>query len=237
MHHTGYHRSLGRFLIIMLSSLTPLYADQEPTLHYNLVQLNAYATMEVENDTQIAVMYAQKEGTDLKQLTDQINNLVTQAVATAKQRSEIKVSTLGYQTSPRYHQQQLIGWRVRQSIRLESEASDAMSSLIGSLQSKLALESISYTISAKKRQATEESLTAQAIDAFRRRAEQVTEQMGHSSYQLVELTLQTIDHSPRPYPMRANMMAIEGRASAPTLEGGSQTLRVEVNAKIELQLE
>ncbi|MCG8097870.1 MAG: hypothetical protein JAZ05_02140, partial [Candidatus Thiodiazotropha taylori] len=66
---------------------------------------------------------------------------------------------------------------------------------------------------------------------------QVTEQMGRSRYRLIEMNLQTIDHSPTPYPMRANMMAIEGRASAPTLEGGSQTLRVDANGKIELQLE
>lgn len=237
MRRKGYRQSLCRILFVMLTSLTPLYADQEPRLHYNLVQLNAYATMKVKNDTQIAVMYAQKEGSDLEQLTDQVNNLVAQAVATAKQRNEIKVSTLGYQTSPRYHQQQLIGWRVRQSIRLESEASHAMSGLLGNLQSKLALESITYTISEKERQAAEASLTAQAISAFRKRAELVSEQMGHASYRLVELTLQTIDHSPRPYPMRASMMAAEGRASAPALEGGSQTLRVEVNAKIELQLE
>ncbi|ODB84629.1 hypothetical protein A3195_02660 [Candidatus Thiodiazotropha endoloripes] len=220
----------------MLISISPLKAE-ESALHYDLVELNAYATMEVDNDTQTAVLYAQREGTDLKQLTDQINRLIAEAVKTAKQRNEIKVSTLGYRTSPRYQQQQLIGWRVRQSIRLESQNNHAMSNLLGSLQSKLALESLSYSISANQRQTAEETLTAQAISAFRKRAEQITEHMGRSRYRLVELTLQTIDHSPGPYPMRANMMAIEGRASSPTLEGGSQTLRVDANGKIELQLE
>ncbi|MBW9258557.1 MAG: SIMPL domain-containing protein [Candidatus Thiodiazotropha sp. (ex. Lucinisca nassula)] len=236
MCHTALYLKSCLILIATIISVTPLHADQSER-QYDLVQLNAYATMEVDNDTQIATLYAQREGTDLKDLTDQINGLIADAVKTAKQRSDIKVSTLGYRTSPRYHQQQLIGWRVRQSIRLESTASSAMSSLLGSLQSTLALESLSYTISTNKRQTAEESLTAQAISAFRKRAEQVTEQMGRSRYRLVEMNLQTIDHSPAPYAMRANMMAIEGRASAPTLEGGSQTLRVDANGKIELQLD
>ncbi|MCG7899129.1 MAG: SIMPL domain-containing protein [Candidatus Thiodiazotropha lotti] len=236
MHHTDFRQNLYLALIVMLISISPLKAE-ESALHYDLVELNAYATMEVDNDTQTAVLYAQREGTDLKQLTDQINRLIAEAVKTAKQRNEIKVSTLGYRTSPRYQQQQLIGWRVRQSIRLESQNNHAMSNLLGSLQSKLALESLSYSISANQRQTAEETLTAQAISAFRKRAEQITEHMGRSRYRLVELTLQTIDHSPGPYPMRANMMAIEGRASSPTLEGGSQTLRVDANGKIELQLE
>ncbi|MCG7981321.1 MAG: SIMPL domain-containing protein [Candidatus Thiodiazotropha lotti] len=236
MRHTGLYLNSCLILIATVISVTALHAE-EPARQYDLVQLNAYATMEVDNDTQIATLYAQREGTDLKLLTDQVNSLIAEAVKTAKQRSDIKVSTLGYRTSPRYHQQQLIGWRVRQSIRLESKTSPAMNSLLGSLQSKLALDSLSYTISTKKRQAAEESLTTRAISAFRKRAEQVTEQMGRSRYRLVEMHLQTIDHSPAPYPMRANMMAIEGRASAPTLEAGSQTLRVDANGKIELQLE
>ncbi|MET0001181.1 MAG: SIMPL domain-containing protein [Candidatus Thiodiazotropha lotti] len=236
MRHTGLYLNSCLILIATVISVTPLHAE-EPARQYDLVQLNAYATMEVDNDTQIATLYAQREGTDLKLLTDQVNSLIAEAVKTAKQRSDIKVSTLGYRTSPRDHQQQLIGWRVRQSIRLESKTSPAMSSLLGSLQSKLALDSLGYTISTKKRQTAEESLTTQAISAFRKRAEQVTEQMGRSHYRLVEMHLQTIDHSPAPYPMRANMMAIEGRASAPTLEAGSQTLRVDANGKIELQLE
>jgi predicted secreted protein len=220
----------------ILSFSSTLYAD-DSKLHYDQIQLSAYATMEVENDTQIAVLYAQKEGPELSPLTDRVNQLITQAVAQAKQHDGVKVSTLDYRTSPRYQQNQLTGWRVRQSVRLESKESKAMSELLGKLQSGLALESIRYSISPKQRLSAEEALTAQAISAFRKKAEQVTQLMGRSRYRLVEMNLYANDQQPQPYPMRASAMALESRATAPTLEGGSQALRVDINGKIELQLE
>jgi predicted secreted protein len=112
-----------------------------------------------------------------------------------------------------------------------------MSELLGKLQSGLALESIRYSISPKQRLSAEEALTAQAISAFRKKAEQVTQLMGRSRYRLVEMNLYANDQQPQPYPMRASAMALESRATAPTLEGGSQALRVDINGKIELQLE
>ncbi|MES9832684.1 MAG: SIMPL domain-containing protein [Candidatus Thiodiazotropha sp. DIVDIV] len=224
-------------LFVGLLSTTQSIVAEEATVHYDQVRLSTYATMEVENDIQIAVMYAQKEGSNLDQLADQVNQLISKAVQQVKQQKNIKVTTHRYQTSPRYHQQQLTGWRVRQSIRLESQESQAMSSLLGSLQSQLALESLSYKISTKRREAAEERLTNQAITAFRKRAEQITQQMERRHYRLVEMNLQTIDQSPQPYRMRASMMALESAATAPTIEGGSQTLRVEISGRIELQLD
>jgi predicted secreted protein len=236
MLHAWLRQPTGLILIGLLSTTQPLFAE-ETTRHYDQVRLDTYAAMEVENDIQIAVMYAQKEGSDLGLLTDQVNQLISKAVQQAKQQKSIKVSTQSYQTIPRYNQQKLTGWRVRQSIRLESQDSQAMSNLLGSLQSGLALESLSYKISAKRRSAAEETLTTQAINAFRKRAKQITQQMGRSHYRLIEMSLETNDQQPQPYRMRANMMALESASSAPTIESGSQTLRVEINGSIELQLD
>jgi predicted secreted protein len=158
-------------------------------------------------------------------------------VQQVKQHPTVKVSTLSYQTTPRYQQQQLIGWRVRQEIRLESDDNQLLSKLLGKLQSNLALQSIRYEVSTTQRMAAEEKLTKQAINAFRARAEQITQQMGSREYRLVEMSLHTTDQQPQPYTMRTSMMALEHSDSAPTLEAGSQDLRVEVNGRIELQLD
>lgn len=236
MLHPCLRETTGLILIGLLSTAQPLFAE-ESTRHYDQVRLDTYASMEVENDIQIAVLYAQKEGSDPGLLSDQVNQLISKAVQQTKQQKNIKVTTQSYQTTPRYHQQKLTGWRVRQSIRLESQDSQAMSNLLGSLQSVLALESLSYNISAKRRSAAEEKLTTQAINAFRKRAEQITQQMGRSHYRLIEMSLQTNDQPPQPYRMRANMMALESASSAPTIESGSQTLSVEISGSIELQLD
>lgn len=210
---------------------------EEQGLHYDRIQLHSSATADVENDTLIAVLYAQKEGSDPGVLTDSVNHLIAQAISEAKDREGIKVQTLGYQTSPIYQQQRLTGWRVRQSIRLQSMHSDKLSILINKLQSTLALESISYAISPVQREKVEESLTLQAIDAFRRRAGLVTKQFGRTKYRLVDMTIQSSDRPIQPVRMRASMMAREGGSTAPALAAGSQTLRIGVTGTIELQIE
>ncbi|MCU7886433.1 MAG: SIMPL domain-containing protein [Candidatus Thiodiazotropha sp. (ex Lucinoma annulata)] len=222
-------------LCLLLTPQLLLATEQKP--HYDRINLSAQAAIEVDNDTLIAVMYAQKEGNDLALLTDSVNQLVTEGVDKAKRSAGIKVQTLSYQTSPVYQQQRLTGWRVRQSIRLESLQSDKLSTLIGELQSSLALESLSYAISPAQRQKVEESLMLQAIDEFQRRADLVTKQLERSQYRLVEMVIQTSDKSIQPMRMRANMMALEGASVAPTLQAGSQNVRVEINGIIELQLE
>ncbi|MES9992011.1 MAG: SIMPL domain-containing protein [Candidatus Thiodiazotropha sp.] len=232
---TGLANALFSIFICLNLATSSLFAEEQ-ALHYDRIKLQSSASAEVENDTLIAVLYAQKEGNEPTVLSDGVNQLITQAVSEAKQSEGIKVQTLGYQTSPIYQQQRLSGWRVRQSMRLQSMHNDRLSQLLHKLQTSLALESISYRISPQQREKVEEKLTLQAIDAFRKRAQLVTKQFGRKQYRLVEMTIATSDRPFRPM-MRANMMAMEKSRAAPTLEAGSQSLRVEISGTIELQVE
>ncbi|MCU7904411.1 MAG: SIMPL domain-containing protein [Candidatus Thiodiazotropha sp. (ex Epidulcina cf. delphinae)] len=228
-------RRMGFALVCLLSASQPLVSEERDP-RYDLVNLSAQASSEVENDTLIAVLYAQKEGDDLAPLTGSVNRLVAQGIDEAKRSKGVKVQTLDYLTSPIYQQQRLSGWRVRQSIRLESLQSDKLSELLSKLQSSLALESVSYAISPARRRQVEDSLTQQAIDAFRRRAELITHQLGRSQYRLVEMTVQTSGQPVQPLRMRASMMAMERASAAPTLEAGSRTVQVGITGSIELQV-
>jgi predicted secreted protein len=229
---------------LILSGLIALYAGlmlpaqlqaaDEP-LRYDQVNLSAEASQETDNDTLIAVLSAQKEGSDTAALSDRVNQLIGQAVAEAKKEPDIKLQTLGYQTSPTYQQQRLTGWRVKQSLRLESRNSELLSQLLSRLQGSLALESISYAISDEQRKEVEEALITQALDAFQQRARLITKQLGRDSYRLVEMRIINSGQSAPPMRMRASSMLMEA-AAPPTLEAGTQTLRVEVSGTIELQL-
>ncbi len=212
-----------------------LAAEQPP--RYDQINLSAEASRETDNDTLIAVLSAQKEGSDPALLSDSVNRLINEAVAQAKQQPEIKLQTLGYQTSPVYQQQRVTGWRVKQSLRLESRNSERLSQLLSQLQGSLALESIGYEVSDARRQAVEETLIKQALDAFQHRAQLVTQQLGRQSYRLVEMTIHNSSQPIQPMHMRASMMSMERSVAAPKIEAGSQTLRVEINGRIELQLD
>jgi predicted secreted protein len=228
---------LSLLLCLCLISPQSILRAEEQEQHYDRIELHSTASAEVENDTLIAVLYAQKEGDEPVQLSNSVNQLISQAVKEAKGREGIKVQTLGYQTTPIYQQKRLTGWRVRQSIRLQSMHSDRLSDLLKKLQSSLALDSLSYTVSPAQREKVEESLTLQAIDSFRKRADLVTKQFGRKEYRLVEMKIESPDRATQPFSRRTRMMAMGGAAeSAPTIEAGSQTVWIEITGTIELQI-
>jgi predicted secreted protein len=233
---SGFH-SKSLIILLLCSLALPMSLHAEKTITYDKVNLSAKASMEVENDTLIAILYAQKEGGDLSALTNSINKQISAALQKAKQTEGIKVQTLGYQTSPIYQQKRLSGWRVKQSVRLESRHSQKLSELISQLQASLALESISYAVSTERQKAVEEKLIGEAIGEFQHRAKMVTNKLGHKTYRLVDLTINTGDQPIRPIRMRASMMSMERSVSAPALEAGTQTLQVSVSGRIELQID
>ncbi|WP_455212369.1 SIMPL domain-containing protein [Kaarinaea lacus] len=210
---------------------------KEETLPYDRVHLSTSASTQVENDTLVTILYAQREGTKLPALTNEVNKLITAAVKHSKQIPEIDVQTLGYQTNPVYDKQRLSSWRVRQSIRLKSQDSAKLSQLIGELQSTLAVESINYSISPGKLRETEDKLITEAIGAFTQRAKLITGQFGRNNYRLVEININTAGVPVRPMPMRGAVMAMEAAVAPPTIEAGKQEVQITVSGTIEMQLE
>jgi predicted secreted protein len=218
-------------LLLSLGLCAAQAADQAPP-SYDRVSLSASAAQEVENDTLVAVMYAQREGNDATRLAREVNKQVTQAVDRAKTIPAVKVQTLEYSTSPVYRKQTLSGWRVRQSIRLESRDAAALSQLIGELQEQLGVSSITYTVSPELRRQVEDGLIAEAITAFNDRAAMIAEQMKRGGYRLVEMNINNSGYQPRPMPMRT--MALAEAADAPTLEAGTRQVEVRITGSIEL---
>lgn len=222
-----------RNLLYLLLLPTVLLAGETP-LTYDRIDLAASVSREVENDTLVAVLFAQKEGNDSAHLAGEVNRLITQAVAIAKQQPAVRVQTPAYRTNPIYNNQHLTGWRVYQSIRLESTDAGAVGKLIGELQKTLGLESVSYTLSPKSREQNETQLVREGIAAFKQRAQLISTEMERPGYRLVRMTVNTSGISPRPILMRetASMASL---SSAPALEAGTQRVEVTINGTIELQ--
>ena len=223
------------FLLLPLLLLITLQAHANPQNGYNRVNLTASADMEVENDTLVAVLYAQKEGNNTAKLAKGVNKAIAEAVARAKEIPNIKAQTLEYSTNPVYKRNILSGWRVRQSIRLESKDSAVLSDLIGQLQKKLKVSHITYAVSPERRKEVEEKLIADAIAAFKHRAELVAKSMDRNGYRLIEIQINTSGMAPRLI-RRAIAMEKVAADAAPTLEAGTQRVTVSVNGAVELKL-
>ncbi|MFO8025312.1 SIMPL domain-containing protein [Thiohalophilus sp.] len=202
--------------------------------HYDRIHLSVSAQEEVDNDTLLAVLSAREEGEHLPTLADTVNRTVKQAIEQSKQVSAVEVRTLTYQTHPRYQKQRLIGWQVRQAIELRSRDIEALSTLLGGLQKTMTLDSLGYGVSSTRREAMEQTLISRAIKQFKQRAEHVARQLGRKEFRLVEMDINTQGQAAQPRVMRSVSAMSESAVTAPVVEPGTQTLRVTLNATIEL---
>ena len=223
------------FVAAVSSTASAAAHDAAPT--YDRINFRVTASRDVDNDTLVAVMYHERSGQKPASMADEVNRTIAWAVDLAGKTSGIKVQTLQYRQEPIYRNQSISGWKVRQSIRLESEDVAALSELVGELQSRLSVSSLRYTISAEVRRKVEDELITQALDRFRRRGQLITGELGRPDYRVVNIDIVTSGGSPAPVRMRTvSAMAESSGVTAPTLEPGVQLVTVNVSGTIELEL-
>jgi len=199
--------------------------DAAPT--YDRINFRVTASRDVDNDTLVAVMYHERSGQKPASMADEVNRTIAWAVDLAGKTSGIKVQTLQYRQEPIYRNQIISGWKVRQSIRLESEDVAALSELVGELQSRLS----------EVRRKVEDELITEALDRFKRRGKLISREIGRPDYRIVNIDIATSGGSPAPVRMRTvSAMAESGSVTAPTLEPGVQSVTVSVSGTIELEL-
>ena len=223
---------------LVLALLAPAWSwahDKPPT--FDRVNLSVSASEEVASDVLVAVLYYEREGSNASQLADAVNKAVTWALEQARKHPGIKAQTLDYYSSPVYRKQTLSGWRVRQSVRLESQDKALISELIGTLQERLNVASISYELSPGLRQQVEERLIKQAVAAFQARAELISGQFGRPGYRIVELSVNTSGDGGRPPVVRTMAMEAKASVSAPAIEPGVQKVRVGVTGSVEMKVD
>ena len=220
--------------IMLLLLAAPLAAHQD-VLPYNRISLNESAMIEVDNDLLVVMLFSQAEGRDAATPADEVNREIDWAINLAKSHPEIKVQTMGYNTQPVYSKNNIRGWRVNQSLRLESRDSRLLGDLIAKLQAQLQVQSIAYQVSDEQRRKYLDDLTAEALKRFNARAEHITKALGRSGFRIVQLHIS--DGQNRPMPMARGMM-LESKADmavAPArIEAGTQQMTVSVNGEIEL---
>src|SRR5262249_27520315 len=127
-------------------------------------------------------------------------------------------------------------WTASQDLVIESSDVDAVSALLGKLQSKLLLRSIAFSVSTETRRKTEDVLIGDVLGAFQERAKRVQGGLGARGYELVSLSVQT-PWGGNPVPMYARAeMAMDKVMSVapPQFQSGQSTLTVRVDATIEL---
>lgn len=229
-------KGIGCCLVALSLGVSSAMANDKP-LTYDRVSLSADAQRKVGNDLLTAELYIQREGDDAGGLAQEVNRSIQWALDEAKRYPAVRVQTEDYRTQPLYNKQTLIGWRVRQSIRLECADTAPLSELIGVLQKRLAVANIVYMLSPERRAAVENELIGEAIAAFEARAHLIAKQFGRGNFRLVDVTVGASGYAPR-QAYRGAVMSMRAEAAAPpSIEPGSQTVQVNVNGTIELKVD
>jgi predicted secreted protein len=225
--------SIKPFIVSLLFLLPALAVAHETDDHYDRVHLSASAQAKVENDTVTATLYAQEEGSEAAQLASLVNERINKAIKLVKQYQGIKVQTNSYTTSPVYHKNRITGWRVRQSIRIESKDMALVSEVVGDLQQTLALQGMNFTVSPELKNKTDDALIAEALSVFELRASNITQQLRRRNYKIVDINVST---SANHYPRRNyEFAAMASDTAAPSIEAGEQTVEVTVSGQIEME--
>jgi predicted secreted protein len=226
-------RSSFALLLPLLVALPQAWADSHGPVR-NLVSLAARAAEQVDNDLLVVVLYVEHEGPQQAAPADSVNQDMAWALAAAKPVGSVKAQTLDYQTQPVYDDRRISAWRVRQSLRLESLDKDALTGLLGTLQERLAIQTVGYEVSPARREQVEARLIEAAIQAFSARAERVTRSFGRGAYTLVNVNIDTQGGQPVPISYAPRMLAMKAEVADPSLASGVQTIEVAIHGTIEL---
>lgn len=227
-------------LPLLLLAAAPLLAvgDTAPVT-YERVEFVTEVARVVANDQMNATLSVELSDRDPARLSQQIAILLNDAMKKAAAFPAVKASTGNQNTWPVYGpaSNKLDGWRGRAEVRLEAKDFKAASELIARLQEKMQLSSLSFSVSPDTRRKVEDGLTAEAIAAFRGRADNIRSAWGAKGYRLVYMNLGATGAPPPFQPMMRAMKTMDALESAPAqdMAGGETRLVVNAAGSIELQ--
>lgn len=210
---------------------------QIPEPRYDQIDLSATAEREVANDLLTAIVFAEVEDNDQSDAADQVNQDISWAADRARRADGITVETGQYRTRPVYanNDRRITGWVARQTLTLESSDAEALSELLGTLQQRVAIQSVNYGLSKPARDAAEEALISEALEQFNRRADLIANELGRDGFRIVRISVgNNIAFRNQVFAAQAQRDRAFEELAAPEIDAGSQTVSVSINGTVEL---
>lgn len=231
------HLSLPIVLLAAACALniTPAVASEQ---QYNQVSLRAEVQQAVSHDTLTVRMFAEEQGQDAGELAERITRRLNDGLATARQTPDVDVSSGPRSSEPVYDEKRenIIGWRERGEIVLESTDFAALSTLTGELMDKLSLADMRFSLSPSARRETENTLMREAIAAFQARADIAAQSLGGNGYRIVNLSLDTQFMQPMAYRGAKMASMSDSESASPSVEGGQADVKLNANGTIEVTM-
>jgi predicted secreted protein len=226
----------GLVALVLLAASAAAAADRSP-LPKDQVSFRVESARDVPNDWLAATLGVDEEGSNPADLAARVNRRMAEALALAKQSVELQVSSGAYQTQPIYDRGKLVRWRASQDLAIEGASVDEITGLVGRLQAQgVVLRGVAFSVSPETKKRVEDELIVEALSAFRERAGLVARGLGRRGWNLMSLA---IGEPGMPMPVsvlaRSAPMAMESGAPAPAFESGKTTLRISIDATVEVE--
>jgi predicted secreted protein len=208
---------------------------EEP--RFNQVELEAVASREVPNDLMTASLYTEANAAAPADVAASLNRASAEAIKLAAKFEGVKASSGQTYTYPVYDRgQKLVGWRGRMEIRLASRDFQAVAQLAAKLQPSMQLGGVGFAISPELRRRVEDELIAEAVAAFRARADVARHALGGKAYRVRNIALNAGGIAPPPRPMAMARAAPAGtEVPPPVFEGGESRVQVVARGTIEVE--
>ncbi len=159
-------------------------------------------------DEVVAVLRAEARAGSAAAAQQAVNRAMTAAVERANATPGVRVTTGGYWTN---RVEEGRAWVSAQQVTLRAGDGAALLELVGALQTQgLATSSLNWTLTRETSRAAREEASRLALEALRRRAEAVAQQLGLVLVGLREVRIDVPDHGPRPVPMMAAARSASG---------------------------
>lgn len=226
--------TLAFISLLMLSPLA--LADNHGQM--GIINLDASAQQDVENDELVTRLQVIEDGRDPAQLTDLVNQKTALVLDAVKNFKDIEAETSSYNTRPIYKNGTITSWQVSQQLTLETGNFDQMSQFIADISSLANIQAMQFQVSDARAEKVKKALLKQAISNFKDKAGLVATEFDRSSYELVNLSIDGNYFSPRPVMERAAMMSadVASKGAPAALAGGSNEVSVTVRGSIQLDL-
>ncbi|MBS7807162.1 SIMPL domain-containing protein [Variovorax sp. PCZ-1] len=205
----------------------------------NVVSLQAQGSLEVQQDLLTISMNSTKDGSDAATVQTQLKAALDAALTEAKkvaQPGQLDVRTGAFSLYPRYGRDGKInGWQGTTELVLEGRDFARISALAGKINT-LTLGNVSFGLSREARARVEAEVTAQAIERFKAKAQEISKGFGFGGYTVREVNVQANDqgfaHRGRMEMMQAKSMSAD---AAVPVEAGRSTVVVTVAGAVQMK--
>jgi len=213
----------------------PARADRDhPTSALDRVRFEVERARKVAQDRVTAIVGVTDEDSEAARLADRINETMSWALGRARAVESVEAKTGAYQTHPVHEDGRIRRWRASQDLILSSGDVQALTALLGALQSRLLVRQVAFGVSAEQRRRVQEELISEALSAYEQRAQRIQQTLSARGYRLVEMTIETPD-SRAPVARFSRAQALSADVTPPALEAGETEIGVRIDATIELE--